>query len=668
MKEVGVEAVVKNLNGFLSGMRKMTGAAEGFSEELLDFGAKLSGIGIEDFSDGILNLAGSIASGEAAMAAINPVTAMFGLAFFEMGREIKSVSRIIQNYLIPAFNFLKEIVGNVIRIALEPFKAAWKAITGTIRRVAEIASGILIAGTIRKLGEVIREAGQSALEAGINFQVMMVRLEGLAARQALNSGAAENFSEALGMAGVKSKELLDWVVDLSLTAPISTNAIADTLTLATSYGLAEDAAKDMTTAVLNFASGMGLSDIAQRRIIENFGQMIQQGKITSMELRDMGRGAFVPVNDLLNRTAELLGMTADDFDGTAGSINEFAGENGLDAVKASMQAFIDLSNQEFQGAIERMGNTISGLRTRFKNLINSIVGLNILQAPLELIGEKIGEIFTALGGDEELQEITTGIGETLKGMVEDLLGDLPSVETIVETIKGAIQTISDALVQIREGDLRGALETLGVPEDFLNFIDRIKEITESEGFQTFVDNITTGFSNIKTFWEQNKEPIIEAVMIAVGEIAEALGIELPESPGETFLKWTQNLDATKIVDTVNAVKDAVIKFIEKVEELIPKIQELIPHVLNLAYAYLILKHPLLALGMGLLKMKVTGKDNPNLYGSEASVQTPFQQYMSQQGNTTTNNYNLNMNANYQQSQSPAAIKDDVSVLLSSIGH
>ncbi|MBW2043253.1 MAG: hypothetical protein JRI76_14695, partial [Deltaproteobacteria bacterium] len=112
--------------------------------------------------------------------------------------------------------------------------------------------------------------------------------------------------------------------------------------------------------------------------------------------------------------------------------------------------------------------------------------------------------------------------------------------------------------------------------------------------QAFVDNITTGFSNIKTFWEQNKEPIIEAVMIAVGEIAEALGIELPESPGETFLKWTQNLDATKIVDTVNAVKDAVIKFIEKVEELIPKIQELIPHVLNLAYAYLILKHPLLA--------------------------------------------------------------------------
>jgi len=673
VKQVGVEAVVKKLNGFLSDIKKMTGAAENLSEGLLDIGASLSGMGIEAFSDDILNVAGAATAAAPEIGLLLTVLKGFGDKIEQNREELKAFAVKTIKIALAALRTLKDMIVRVINIALKPFRAAWKAITGTIRRVAEIASGILIAGTIRKLGEVIREAGQSALEAGINFQVMMVRLEGLAARQALNSGAAENFSEALGMAGVKSKELLDWVVDLSLTAPISTNAIADTLTLATSYGLAEDAAKDMTTAVLNFASGMGLTDVAQRRIIENFGQMIQQGKITSMELRDMGRGAFVPVNDLLNRTAELLGMTADDFDGTAGSINEFAGENGLDAVKASMQAFIDLSNQEFQGAIERMGNTISGLRTRFKNLINSIVGLNILQAPLELIGEKIGEIFTALGEDEGLQEITMGIGETLKGMVEDLLGDLPSVETIVETIKGAIQTISDALVQIREGDLRGALETLGVPEGFMNFIDRIKEIIESEDFQTFVDNITIGFSNIKTFWENNKEPIIEALLIAVGEIADALGIELPENPGETFRKWTEELDATTIINKINDVKDAVIKFIEKVEELPAKIEKLIPWIWALGAAYLFLKRPLLAIGLGLVAgvaalVKTGQGGDPTGMSAESTVaQTRTQGYLG--GNQQTiNNYNMNMSAYYQDVQSPAAIKDDVSVLLSSIGH
>lgn len=669
MKEVGVEAVVKNLNGFLSDIRKMTKSADNFAEGLFDMGVKMSqaGMGSDSLFDGIINVSSALSAVAPQVGVVLAAFNLFSDGIKKNREEFRQLVKTILNVAVSAFRMFKDVVTRVIQIALKPFRSAWDAVTGAIRRVAEIASGILIAGTIRKLGQTISEAGSAAFEAAVNFQSMLVRLEGLAARQALNSGEAKDFGEALDIAGLKSKELLDWVTKLSLTAPISTEAIANTLTMATSYGLAEDNAKDMTKAVLTFASGMGLTDVAQRRIIENFGQMIQQGKITSMELRDMGRGAFVPVNDLLNKTAELLGMTGKEFDGTAGSINDFAKKKGLDPTMAIMDAFIDLTNTEFQGAIERMGRTVGGLQVRFKNLINTVVGLEILKPALDIFGEKVAVIFDALVGDEGFWEIVEGIGGTVTGMMEDLIGELPSVETIVETIKTAMTTVATALEQIRDGDIRGALETLGVPEEFMGFLDKIQGIIESETMQTFVENITSGFANIKTFWEENKGPIIEAVKIAIGEIADALGIEMPESPGEAFLKWTQDLDATKIIDTVTAVKDAVIEFIDKVKELIPKLLELIPVIIDLAKAYFILKYPLKALALGLITGTIKGWGT----GGSGPTSSVGEQYMASRmgGSQATTNYtyNMSMSPQYQTYQSPASITDDVSILLQSAG-
>jgi len=591
------------------------------------------------------------------------------LLFAELGREISSFVSGALKIAITTFNVLKEVVTKVVRFALSPFKKAWDAVTGAIRRVAEIATGILIAGTIRKLGQAIKEAASSALEAGIGFQVMEVRLKGLAARQIYNSGVTENFGEALDLASGKAEELLDWVVKLSLKAPISTEAIADTLTLATSYGLAETEAKKMTTAVLQFASGMGLTDIAQRRIIENFGQMIQQGKITSMELRDMGRGAFVPVNDLLNRTGELLGINTKELGITAQSLNDFAKREGLDPTITILEAFIQMIETEFPGAIERMGATIQGLRQRFQNLVRSMVGLNILKPSLDLLGETIGAIFDAIAGDDQFGEITKDIGLELRGLVQGLIDNLPTIEEMVVSIKGWLTDIKTALKFISEGDWKSALLSLGIPQSTLDFLDKITALKDNETLIAFWENITGGLQNIKDFWEQNKEPIIEAVKVAIGEIADALGIDLPDSPGESFLKWTENLDATDVINKINDIKDAIILFIEKVKELPAKIEKLIPWVIALGKAAFFLKYPLLAIAAGFISGTIKGYGTGGTGVTATNVDVPEHMGARMGGNQqTVNNYNMNMSAYYQNAQSPAAVKDDVSVLLSSIGH
>lgn len=720
MEDVGVKAVVENTKSFLGDMRKMNLSVDGFVDEILNLGVKLADTtGSEMFTDSILGAAGAVSN-------FHPAVKIAIEAIVLLGKDIKRLAGDIKTVFVKAFELAKvalKAFGKVIKFVFSPAKSIVDAFVSSLRRIGEIATGILIANTVRKLADTISGMATSALDAAINFQTLEVRLKGLAARQIFNDEGVQDFGMALDMATGKAADLLDWVIDLSLKAPISTEAIANTLTLATSYGLAEDAAKDMTKAVLVFASGMGLTDLAQRRIIENYGQMIQQGKITSMEMRDMARGAFVPVGDLLQRTADLLGMTADEFDGTAGSVNKFAEEKGLDSVMTFMQAFIDMTETEFSGAIERMGATIQGLRQRFKNLTGAIIGLNILKPSLDLLGASISKIFDKIAESEKIQIISKEIGEGLKEMVEDLLGEMPSVEVIVSKIETALENVRDALGMFREGDLAGGLATLGVPQSLIDFIGLIQGFTASEEMTSFLDNINKAFNNLKTFWDTNKETIMEALRVAAGEIFDAIGIEMPEDAGGGILAWTENLDVEAVIQKITDVKNGILGFIAAIQN-IPVIWEENKWVfVAIGAAFFALRYPLLTL-MGLFfgfpaivgnaARKATEKIMETDWfqtGADAMAEflnglidgfaklwawavekaralaalfSPYTGGGGGGGGTTTNsmegmqttistptshnttNYNFDVAASYGRTQSPATLRDDVAVLMSKL--
>lgn len=626
MEDVGVKAVVENTQGFLRDMKKVNTSVDGLVEKILDLGVEMADkVGSEIFTDQMLNVAGAVSNIHPAVKVAIEVLGWLWNDIKRLARDIKSVLVTAFNLAISAIKFFSKVVKTALSFALAPFKSVLGAIANSLRRVGEIASGILIANTIRKLADTIKDMASSALEAAINFQTLEVRLIGLAARQVLNEGKIEDFSTALGKAGGMAKGLLDWVIKLSLRAPISRDAIANTLTMATSYGLGAEAAKDMTKAVLDFSSGMGLSDVAMRRIIENFGQMIQQGKITSMELRDMGRGAFVPVNDLLNRTAELLGMTADEFDGTAGSINAFAAKAGLDPTMVIMEAFIALVDEEFQGAMERMGATIQGLRERFKNLTGAIFGLNVLKPALDLLGETIGRIFDKIAESDRIQIISEGIGDALKGIVENLLGEMPTVETIVDRIGDVLGKVWFALRKFQRGDIMGGLADLGVPQSFLDFLVKAQAFKE-EKLIPFINNLVTAFTNLKDWWDENGSTVMEALRAAAGEILGAVGLggkkgpppsdrrDDPRRPSEEGKKpWyeaIQDLDVAVVVTKINELKDSILLLITKLTELKDWVIENQDFLGLLGTAFIVARYPVLSfiafLGALMYKLIVMG--------------------------------------------------------------
>ena len=153
---------------------------------------------------------------------------------------------------------------------------------------------------------------QTMVDAGAEFQRLEILLRGFALDEAIKSGM--DFDAAMRSAVNTTKEQLEWLQTLGAATPFDPTAISNIFTMARSYGFAADEAKRLTSNVINYTAGMGLGNEVLERVIVNMGQMIQRGKITRTEIRDLTRGAMLPWADILERLAEKLDMTTEDVD------------------------------------------------------------------------------------------------------------------------------------------------------------------------------------------------------------------------------------------------------------------------------------------------------------------------------------------------------------------
>ena len=148
------------------------------------------------------------------------------------------------------------------------------------------------------------------------------------------------------------------------------------------------------------------------RIIYNFAQMRQAGKVTGTELRDLARGAFMPVNDILNEAAKQLGIAADQMD-------EFraAAADGTIDVETFFDAFITVANRDFPDAARRLNNTFEAVRDNVKDLFRTLVGWNILKPAFDSIARSAQKLIDAIYTPEVVRA-TKIIGISLKYVVD----------------------------------------------------------------------------------------------------------------------------------------------------------------------------------------------------------------------------------------------------------
>lgn len=407
-----------------------------------------------------------------------------------------------------------------------------------LQRVAEIAGGIIIARVFERMADAIGGMVREAIAAGAEFQSLIIRLEGLIATDLVSqSEGVLDFGDALQRATPLARDLFFWVEQLALQSPFDISEIANVVTLAQSYGFGTERAQELTAAIVDFTSGMGLSGIVIQRIIENLGQMEQQGKVTGTELRDLGRGAFVPINDILARMQETLGVTTERFIEMR--------RDGILPVSLFLDSFIEIIGERFPNAGQRASRTITAVIGNFKDLVQGVIGFNVVRPILDSISGRMADILdtltTGVLGDRLLL-VTEQIGLAIKGILDLFLGVGVSPDILAENIVSTLEIIAGKLIGIRSiiesvfaGEatagqgLSAILQFIGVPEDVIqnitNFadavatlIDNIRSFSFNDQFGEFFERVQGILDNFAIFWDNNGDRIVEAFDRLLGAV------------------------------------------------------------------------------------------------------------------------------------------------------
>ena len=452
----------------------------------------------------------------------------------------------------------------------------------SIIHVAEVAIGVMLRDAIEWTLGALRDLISSAVEAGNEFQLLSLRLQGLNLQEAFDTttfvaGATdvEKYSQAMEVANAATAQQLTWIMKLAAFTPFDATDIANIYTMARSYGFADDAAQGLVESITDFTAGMGLSGDAMDRIIVNFGQMVQRGKITTREINDLARGSMVPIADILDRIAKRMGITVAELNA---QISKPGG--GVDP-QYFIDAFEEMTSSEvrFQGASERMARTFQGASQNVIQTTRDLLGMYVVQPVLDALGQKVASFMDAFSDPARWDRITgamSRIGAALSEVVSGILGLAPDSETLadsiitgiekiatwIETNKGKIIGFFNELKNILAGNATQPIpegaQAMVQSEQAQNGIQGAGEATFGQGILNTIkkirdfiyDDLIPAFDTVKNWIAENK-PLIDTFFSTLGEIVgqvieNLFGIKAPEGGGgidsflgglKGFLQW-----------------------------------------------------------------------------------------------------------------------------------
>lgn len=546
MEQAGLEFVLKGLNDFITGNTKAQRSVENLGRALDLAGTAVggsSGLGNTLIQLGII--ISSIAP------EIGPVIAVLGVLvdmFQGMADKIggvvggaikgfislvKTLATALDSIIRPITNF----IGGILN-AINPFRM----LGDLLDRIAYISLGILTADVFRFISRSLVDVAKSAFEAAANFQLLHLRLQGLVARdviQGLDEAqlATANFGQILADSVGPAKDLFNWVRQIAVTTPFTVETLSNAFSLAKAYNLDTETAKKLVLATGNFVAGMGLEDTVISRVIENMGQMIQQGKITGTELRDLARGAYVPTTEVLTLMAQKAGVTTE-------AMRDMA-KAGKASVADFIDAFIIVANRDFPQAMERMAATFPGLISNVTDFVQAVLGFSVLGPAVDSLTAKFGKLFIDVLGDPRVLESADKLGAFLKDMVKDLFPNL-TAKSIVDKVVDGVNTLIGLIGALATGNWKAILVGLGVPGWVMDSIN----------------NLTDAFANFKTFWDQNGDALIKIL----DRVLDTLGLK-DFNPVMTFDAATGGIKKFSqwVVDNGPMIVDSVDKIAKSIE-------------------------------------------------------------------------------------------------------
>lgn len=497
----------------------------------------MEAVGVEAVVEGLSGFLGDMKKMDSAISGLIPGTKLLQNAFGFLGDTIDGVVNFTLNALAHA---LGELVADAVEFV------------------------------INKLGELV----QSTIEAGSEFQLLTLRLQTLNFNTLTESG--KSFNEATTESIRLTKEQLSWITKLSLQTPYDAKDIANVFTLARSYGFASDESQTLTESISNFASGMALGSTEIERIIVNFGQMVQQGKVTQREMNDLARGSFVPVNDVLQIMSKNTGVAMDamdDFRKTAESVPAF------------MEAFIELVGQRFPDSAKKMARTFSGATANLKETITTLGAQNIVQPILDVFGGRLANFIDELTKRwDELVPAAQAVGSEIATVVNTLLGFMPSAGGVADGVVKALNGVADWFKKHRADitdwiiqssrwinnvlipDIKRVVKWLFGTEEQKGAIQKFGDWIQ-ESFIPAIGKAADWVENVLVPFLKND---LQPVFMALLPLAEALGNVLLKAfggePNQSFTDWIHNSlipGIQSFTDWINTNQDLIATWVNR---------------------------------------------------------------------------------------------------------
>src|SRR3990167_5444993 len=347
---------------------------------------------------------------------------------------------------------------------------------------------------IKKMAEVDQHtaAGRYAFEQYGNrlkwvdsqIRELIPGFDGLDNRLQQSAFGTYDFSEALKEAAAPARELLNWSLQMSVTTPFRPQTISSAISLSMAMGFQTKEIRRLITATGDYTAGMGLSDEVMQRILYNFGQMKAAGKVMGTELRDLARGAMMPVAtvlEIMQRNMGLTNISLDQF-----RKNAAAGQYDVDQfVEAFVQMAESMTDEETAAKLETTRGLMSSIVTSVGGILTALSGMaglkiepgGFLQSFNEFlrgIAIPMAQLRALLRGDFSFDEWLQRVGFT-EAQSESIKGFLHLFDPVIQglqmlydaavglgpTIKQTIDDLVAAVSPVVAIALPGVLENLG---------------------------------------------------------------------------------------------------------------------------------------------------------------------------------------------------------------
>lgn len=352
---------------------------------------------------------------------------------------------------------------------------------------SQTALTISLAGVSDAYNDSILKSGENS-KASLQLEIRLASLKTQIAVTASELGALSNIEtiglktlesytigtmsmgEALRAAAPMAQEMIKWVENLAIASPFDMKGVTIALRTALAYGMNLDMAKRLTQATVDFAAASGLSGETLTRIARAMGQVQGKGRLMAEEVRQMA-DAGLPVLAIMGKaygktTVEIQALMRKGL---------IPAHDAINAITASLEG-------DFAGAAERQLETWNGIRNSMGDIkVMSLqrIFVGITDAFKPFFGTFID--FMRSGGFDALEKFGETFGEGLKIRLDELAEKFRKVK--------AFFTLADA------GMIKSALQMIGIPQYVIDSVDSLEE----------------SWGNIKTWWDENKDPLVEAV-------------------------------------------------------------------------------------------------------------------------------------------------------------